>query len=196
MKGAEFEREICKSLSKWWSNDKDDSIFWRSAQSGGRATIRSRQGKRTAGAYGDITALDPIGNPLLKVFTIELKRGRNHGEPADLLDCPTRKSKSCHAFVKTLTQAIRGAKEAGSHSWLVISRRDFRHSVCFFDSRMLQAHQPLFHAVKKGLLKSPSLRVRIWIPDYGRLDFSGVRLDRFLKSVNPKFLALWNKERS
>ena len=36
-KGSEFEREMCKCLSLWWTDSKRDDVFWRSAQSGGRA---------------------------------------------------------------------------------------------------------------------------------------------------------------
>jgi len=41
-KGSSFEREICTILSKWWTNNERDDVFWRTAGSGARATTRSK----------------------------------------------------------------------------------------------------------------------------------------------------------
>ncbi len=136
-KGSEFEREVCKRLSLWWSaglskGDARDDIFWRSSQSGGRATQRAKTGQKTFGSYGDIAAVDPIGQPLLKYFTIELKRGRSHGFLGDLLDL---KDNVKHPFVATLRQARRSAKQAGSKTWLLICRRDRRVAMVYLPWR-------------------------------------------------------------
>lgn len=173
-KGSSYEREICKLLSNWWSPGRDD-IFWRSSQSGGRATQRMKKGKSTFGSYGDIAAVDPIGAPLLKAFTIELKRGRSHGDPGDLLDFKNDNEK--HAFAKTILQAVRSAEHAKSISWLIISRRDHRQSVVFFASRFASE-----------LIREPPefcFRYRMKI-DGLRIDLMGMRLDDFLKDVPPK----------
>lgn len=74
-KGAEFERQVCKELSVWWTEGKRDDIFWRTAMSGGRATVRAKQGKKTNYQYGDVTFTDPVGKPLIEYFLFELKRG-------------------------------------------------------------------------------------------------------------------------
>jgi len=74
-KGSSFERTICRELSKWWSFGQRDDIFWRTAGSGGMATNRGKQGLRTFGQAGDIQATDPAGQPLLSMFSFELKRG-------------------------------------------------------------------------------------------------------------------------
>ncbi len=50
-------------------------LFWRSSQSGGRATTRRKTNRTTAGSYGDMTWTDPLGIPLLSCFTFELKNG-------------------------------------------------------------------------------------------------------------------------
>lgn len=74
-KGGSFEREIAKALSLWWSEGERDDIFYRSQASGGRFTSRRKTGKDTALQGGDITCSDPIGEPLIKEFTIECKTG-------------------------------------------------------------------------------------------------------------------------
>jgi hypothetical protein len=181
MKGADFERTICKRLSLWWTYGDRDDVFWRSSQSGGRATIRHRKGKRTAGSYGDITALDPIGEPLTQLFTIELKRGRSHGEPGDLLDCSG--SLNCHAFIKALRQARTAHETADSRSWLLISRRDRRQPVVFFPSWLISERGPLFHA-RPGFLSPPVFRFLL-----EEEDFIGTVLEKFLKFADPLELA-------
>jgi hypothetical protein len=72
-KGSSFEREMCKKLSLWVSEGKHDDLFWRSAMSGGRATVRAKKGQTTASGHGDITAVTPGGNVLTDKYVIECK---------------------------------------------------------------------------------------------------------------------------
>jgi len=74
-KGGGFEREIAVLLSKWWTEGKRDDVFYRSHASGGRFTSRRKTGKDTALQGGDITASDPIGEPLIAAWSIEAKTG-------------------------------------------------------------------------------------------------------------------------
>ncbi len=78
-KGASFERYVCKLLSKWVSCGKRVDCFWRSAMSGGRATLESRKGHKMAfgSQSGDITATHPDGNHLLKIFCVDAKHYRD-----------------------------------------------------------------------------------------------------------------------
>jgi hypothetical protein len=190
-KGFAFEREICKRLSKWWSigvehyPDGRDDIFWRSAASGGRATNRGNKGQSTAGSHGDIAATDPIGAPLTKLFAIELKRGKSHGEPGDLLDC-TGDTK-CHKWIATMEQTLLSAKHGKTLSWLIIVRRDRRKEVVFIPSQMLLRGAPLYHA-RKRLTKPPCFSYRLKLPSFGRVQFIGVSLKRFLACVKPSEL--------
>lgn len=72
-KGASFEREICVALSSWISAGKRKDLFWRSAMSGGRATLANRKGEKLASQGGDVSAIDPLGAPLTDRFCIEIK---------------------------------------------------------------------------------------------------------------------------
>lgn len=60
-KGAEFERQVCKRLSAWISRGKRDDLFWRSAMSGGRATIGKAQGADRGAQVGDVSAISDGG---------------------------------------------------------------------------------------------------------------------------------------
>lgn len=92
-KGSDFEREICKALSTWWTEGERDDVFWRSSQSGGRATQRAKSGKKTAGSYGDVAATDPCGAVLLDRMCIEIKRGYGTWSVQDVLDKGPRAAK-------------------------------------------------------------------------------------------------------
>ena len=76
-KGSAFERRICKRLSKWVSHGKRDDVFWRSAMSGGRATIGLRVGISRSAQAGDVVAIAGEGENFLKHFVVECKSRKN-----------------------------------------------------------------------------------------------------------------------
>lgn len=75
-KGTRFEREVCVKLSLWVSHGEDKDLFWRSAISGGRATVLLTKGRSVKPA-GDICAVDPNGHRLTDRFFIECKHVRD-----------------------------------------------------------------------------------------------------------------------
>lgn len=72
-KGSEFEREVCKALSIWVSGGTHEDLFWRSAMSGGRATVGRKQGKNHQRHAGDISATSPEGHVLTDKWYVECK---------------------------------------------------------------------------------------------------------------------------
>ena len=123
-KGSQFERRICIDLSRWWTDGKRDDVFWRSPQSGGRATSRAKKGISTFGHYGDVQAVDPIGRPLLELMTIELKCGYVGTSPLDLID-----GQVGSVWGKWLHHLVKDANSAGSRFWALIVQRPRRKSV-------------------------------------------------------------------
>ena len=75
-KGSGFERTICTKLSLWVSGGKDEDLFWRSAMSGGRATVAHRKGRQVRQA-GDICAVSPEGHVLTDKVYLECKHYRD-----------------------------------------------------------------------------------------------------------------------
>lgn len=75
-KGAQFERETCVRLSLWVSGGKEKDLFWRTAMSGGRATVHKKKGSRTR-QVGDVCAVAPEGHPFTNRFYVELKFYKN-----------------------------------------------------------------------------------------------------------------------
>lgn len=75
-KGAEFERHVCKLLSKWVTAGEKSDVFWRTSLSGGRATVARARGEHLRQA-GDITAVAPEGHLLTERLYFELKFYKN-----------------------------------------------------------------------------------------------------------------------
>ena len=91
-KGAGFEREICKKLSLWITKGEKVDCFWRSAMSGGRATVA----KGAVRQAGDITAVAPEGHALTDVLYIECKNYKDVD-----LDCLVKGKGTLLTFWKT-----------------------------------------------------------------------------------------------
>lgn len=75
-KGSAQERLICKQLSLWITNEERSDILWRSINSGAQTTVYGKKQHKTAkftGQIGDICAIDPLGEELIKYVSIEVK---------------------------------------------------------------------------------------------------------------------------
>ena len=125
-KGGQFERDIARTLSLWWTNGERDNVFWRSSMSGGRATVRARKGQNTNYLAGDLTATDPIGAPLIESTVIELKRGYKRWCILDLVDS---KKPSSSVLASFLDQVEEELKQAKVKSFLLICKRDGRDAI-------------------------------------------------------------------
>lgn len=93
-KGSAYERNICQRLSLWVSQDKRTDVFWRSAMSGGRATLQAQRkhGKKFDAQAGDISAIHPLGALLIDHFVVDSKHykdfntaGLIFGQQGDLM---------------------------------------------------------------------------------------------------------------
>lgn len=123
-KAGAFERQFCKDLSLWWTDQRRDDVFWRSQTSGGRATERSKKGKTTFGQYGDVAFVDPIGRPLLKLVTIELKSGYAKDTIINMMD--NRRQDTKQIWEKWIQKIKSDAAKAQSHHWMIVHQRTGR----------------------------------------------------------------------
>jgi len=124
-KGSSFEREFAVQLGLWWCGRED--AFWRSSGSGGRANMRHRAGRDTAGQFGDIAATIPEGQPLIDCITFELKRGYTEAHIGGLFDSPPgARDPELAAF---FAQAELAHKQAWTTTWAVVHKRDRREAV-------------------------------------------------------------------
>lgn len=180
-KGTAWEREFSKRLSLWWTNEENDAVFWKTSISGGRATSRTNKGKATKNHYGDICATDPIGQPLMDVFTMELKRGYNKNTIADLLD--KRESSSEQVYEEWFHKLIETSKKAKTLSWALVVQRDRREPLIFLPSTILTE---LLDHRKNAYLPINLLEIKNnknEIPDV-----TGLRLSDFFQVIFPELI--------
>ena len=170
-KGSSFEREICVLLSKWWTDGKDEDVFWRTAGSGARATMRAKVGKKTYGNNGDIKSENPIGEPLTKLCCIELKRGYSKDTVFNIIDKPKKAKKQM--YEDFFEQAKRESSESGIPYWMLITRRDRRESIVYIPRDFYQALQGRC-----------SLKAYCYLSCYGWKVYM-IPLVRFLLQVQP-----------
>lgn len=123
-KGGDYEREVCKDISLWWSGGENQDVFWRSQNSGGRATTRMKAGGTLLGQEGDIAAVDPSGRALLQVTAIELKRGYNESHPWNTVDKGNHLQQQ--GWEGMVEQAQAAGRNSGAYAWMLIHRRDNR----------------------------------------------------------------------
>jgi len=125
-KGSASERETCKTLSLWWTDGERDDIFWRTAGSGSRATMRMKSSVDTKYQYGDITFTDPIGKPLIDLLLIENKSGyKDTISVLDFVDSP----KKIPQLTKWMEKAEKERRDAERPYSVIIFRRT-RKSKC------------------------------------------------------------------
>ena len=72
-KGGNWERDVCKHLSKWLQGTEKPYIFWRGRGSGGMFTIS--EGEVGDTFSGDIYPVRQEGRFLTNIFSVECKEG-------------------------------------------------------------------------------------------------------------------------
>lgn len=178
-KGSSWEREICKQLSLWWTYGKDEDVFWRTAGSGARATVRSKQNKNTFGQHGDIQATNPTGQRLIDVCCIELKRGYSKETFSSIIDKPENAAEQM--YEKFIHQAELSSISAGSQSWLLIVKRDRREALIFMPYHFMtglasvDCRVGIYHPHVSFSMKKNNIVYKIF----------GMTLNNFLKMVSP-----------
>lgn len=190
-KGTAWEREICKLLSLWWSGGTNDAIFYRTGGSGGRATRRGRKGLSTHNHCGDVQASDPVGEPLIKLMTLEIKRGYSTETLHNVLDAPEPKRGKGYKETKPMYQQwIDQAKESAEHArsigWAIIHRRDKRRTLITLSDRLWWA---IYHSYQVNGIPFAYPRPRLMLhPWDGSPPIMTVRLEDFLKETSPEFI--------
>ncbi len=130
VKGGAYERYICKLLSLWVTNGKREDCFWRSAMSGGRATVQNRKGKRiNVRQAGDVTSVSPEGHALTDNYYIECKHVKKLALDQFIV-------KNTGALAKFWKIACREAKHHGKEP-IIIARQNGWTDLIIFRRRPL-----------------------------------------------------------
>jgi len=170
-KGRAFEKEISKNLSLWWSNNKRDDIFFCTSGSGSRFTSRKKVGKDTANSCGDIGITDPIGQPLLDFFSIEVKRG--YSDKLDILSLVDSKNKN-NEVIDWVVKAKKEIKEAGRPYYMIVIKRNRKQKVVVID---IDFYYNFLSKIKPS--KEPLLKF------YGEVCFVIIPYDEFFSIFSP-----------
>ena len=193
-KGSSFERLICRMLSKWWTGGERDDIFWRTSGSGAMATTRWHRGEKTANQYGDIHAVDPIGQPLLDACVIEMKNGYGKWSFLDQLD--HGKNMKEEATIGSFIRQVEEEREqCGRPFGLLIAKRDQRVPVMIYPKSLNERLKEHFNGsdfigCADGFCGG---RMRDW-----KEIWLAVRLTSWLEWVHPDFFKerWWEKDMS
>ena len=186
-KGSGFERSICKQLSLWLSNGKSNAILWRTSISGARATVRARKGLETPNSYGDVTAIDPIGAPLIDLVSIELKRGYS-GQLTiqDLLDSNQKEPLLLKFWKQAERDRLIGKRR---WSWLIF-QRDRRQACIIFNKSFWN-----FLANYAGNSKSLRLLLKLGcVSEKVYYNLYIIRLSEFLHWIDPEIFKAYAEE--
>lgn len=139
IKGGSFERKIAKQLSLWWTEgdgyEQRDDIFYRTDGSGGRATVRAKQGTTTANSCGDLSYLDISGKPFVDLINIEIKCG--YSRELDILDLADGYTKKKHTILKWIEKAELEAENAGRKYIMIIFKRNYRNPAVVMPLQLL-----------------------------------------------------------
>ena len=183
-KGSAYEREVCGLLSLWWTDGQRDDVFWRTHGSGGRANVRARRGRRTAGQYGDIGAVDDCGKALTDLLAVELKRGYNSDTIQAVLD--RTDGHALNGMEEHLAQAVAAANRGGAYAWLLVHRRDRRRAYVFMPQYALQSLRSVgAFAAKPQPLISFTAMIRYKGGGGAWHTIAGMTLDDFLAGCRP-----------
>lgn len=194
-KGGAWEREIADLLSDWWlGRPAVNRVFWRTSNSGGTATVRTRKGKGMKSHAGDLTAVDPVGESFIKFITPELKRGYSTTSLFDVIDVDrSRKSGWGEPQVEGfINQAVAAARNAGTPHWLLLVKRDKRVPVVFFSGKLSDALGGVGNNCWPGAVFYWKLK-----KDDSPIEVYCTTLSWFLSEVTPKMVrAAYQKHRS
>jgi len=165
----------------WLSKNETDDCFWRSAISGGRATVRARKGKRTEGHYGDIIGTNKLGRMFIKKVTAELKCGYPNDACVTIHDCVTASSATDkRTLLQWIRQAKRAAELAGTPDWILVHKPDRREAILYCNGSLFSdldigelQYSGTFQTKKGNLAKDT-------------VGFCSLR--RFIKEVDPDTL--------
>ena len=151
-KGGAFERKVAVALSMWMSKDKHKDWFWRTAMSGGRATVFAKKGIALKNQVGDICAIDEHSFKFSKTFMIECKNYKDIG----LKNLITGADNKCPSWWdKLLRDSIKVEKVP-----LLVMKQGHMRTLLMMDSVGLST----FYIKKKSLHRYGSFIA--WYPDY------------------------------
>ena len=194
-KGSKFERDMCKLLSLWFSHGKRDDIFWRTAGSGARATVRMKnQGKMTADSAGDICAIHESAKPLTRKCIFELKRGysqKNRSKGISLLTMVDKLVREKDpVLVEWFVKLNKELKDHDREHGFIIFQRDRKNACITLNLSTFQYLNERNPKKLKYALHCPAAHIYLW-----NMQIVVLLLEDFLRWCQPETLTRKIKRR-
>lgn len=114
-KGSQWERDVCKFMSKWVTGQEKPYLFWRGHGSGAMFTNNANVGQAFS---GDIYAVSEEGKFFTDLFSIECK----NGYPKTSLDLHFKYNKS-DDFKDFWTQTTNDAEKSSKFPLLIFKKK-------------------------------------------------------------------------
>ena len=167
-KGGEFERQICKYLSKWIQGTEKPYIFWRGRGSGAMFTLDEDTGKDFS---GDIYVVRREGLFFSDKFSLECK----NGYPGNSVDYHLKYNKS-DGIKEFWEQCCNDANASNRSPMLIYRKKGIRPIFACIDDYM-------YGILKKRL---DGLRfIHLSYPDTELPDMYMFGLDEFFEKITP-----------
>jgi hypothetical protein len=175
-KGSSFERKICKELSLWITDGERDDLFWRSSNSGGRATIVAVDGTKHTQS-GDISSIHPLGHTFTETFVIECKHYKS-------IQLDTFVFTGKGHFEKFWKQVRRDAKKFNKHPML-ITKQNNRPILIALNGKGSSLFQ---WGPDDSLDRDPSGSLIAWFPDFDMFLYD---FESFLQEYGTVNIGTW-----
>lgn len=177
-KGSSFERDTCQKLSLWLSGGTRDDLLARNVLSGGQFTQARTRGLER-GSPGDLTAIDPLGIPLMQMFLIECKHKRDLDLTGFIFD---RRGSS---FLAVTIALCRLQAKASNKQWLLVAKQNQREVLVFMEGGIIARAMRCMDASTR-----PPVLMSHRFHEYHRREVGVMYFDAFLEHVNSaSFLA-------
>lgn len=157
-KGNNFERNVSRMISDWWTGGKRTDAVWRTASSGGLATSTNKY----VSQVGDFQATDACASSLFRYFIIEAKRGYSRFSFMDLVDTEDRSLPKNEVY-SILTTLSRRCAEHNKFGMLIWQRDRRKTTVCVQDSFFRRVGMVPGFAFTKGALMTVRVDSTLWI---------------------------------
>lgn len=135
-KGAAYERTLAVLLSMWLTDGEREDVLWRTAMSGGRATVARRKGRSAESQAGDLQPTDSVGDWFCSTFLIEAKRYKAFDWARDITEARSaRPAKATQRILEIVMHTVDEAERAGRKAPLCFLRADRKPDIILTDHR-------------------------------------------------------------
>lgn len=179
----------------WYSHGERDDIFWRTAGSGARATIRMKNsGKMTSDSAGDISAIHPSGKKLTRMCIFELKRGysaKNRSKGISLLTIVDKLiSEKDPILIEWFKKLEKELKDHDRKFGFIIFQRDRKNPCITFHQSTLDYLKDRNTKKLKYALYCPAAHIYLW-----GMKLVVMKLEHFLRWCDPETITRKIKRR-